>query len=67
MNELSLHQKEKAHLGPLPFGKILIKKSGKVILRVPSDSGKGDHTDFELIKGIQTNFYQELISAHPSK
>ena len=29
-------------------------------------SGEG-HVDFEVIKGIQTNFYQELISAHPTK
>ncbi len=29
-----------------------------------SDSGS---VDFEVIKGIPTNFYQELVSAHPSK
>jgi hypothetical protein len=41
-------------------------KSGKVIMRMPSEDGTS-HVDFELIKGIETNFYQELISAHPSK
>lgn len=66
MNEMSLHQKDKAPLGPLSIGKILVKKSGKVVLRVPSQTGD-DFTDFELIKGIETNFYQEVISAHPSK
>jgi hypothetical protein len=32
-----------------------------------NDSNHPNHVDFELIKGIQTNFYQELVSAHPSK
>lgn len=35
-------------------------------MRMPSEDGTS-HVDFELIKGIETNFYQELISAHPSK
>ena len=43
-------------------------KSGKVIFRMPSsDVQSNSHIDFELIKGIPTNFYQELVSAHPTR
>jgi hypothetical protein len=51
---------------PKPIGKVLVMKSGKVIFRMPSEDGNS-HVDFELIKGIETNFYQELVSAHPSQ
>ena len=30
-------------------------------------SEDGSHVDYELTKGIATNFYQELVSAHPSR
>jgi hypothetical protein len=40
-------------------------KSGKVVLRMTSEDGS--HIDYELTKGIATNFYQELVSAHPSR
>ena len=49
---------------PISLGKLLVMKSGKVVMRMTSGTG---HVDFEVIKGIPTNFYQELISAHPSK
>jgi hypothetical protein len=60
MDRLLLNQKE-----PTPIGKVLVMKSGKVVLRMPSSAGS--HVDFEIIKGIPTNFYQELVSAHPSR
>lgn len=37
-------------------------KSGKVVLRLEDPANKERTIDFELIKGIQTNFYQEVIS-----
>lgn len=67
MSNLSLSQKDKPHPEPTPLGKLLVLKSGKVILRVKSTDKEGEHIDFEVIKGIETNFYQEIVTAHPSK
>ena len=62
----SLKKDISAASAPKPIGKVLVMKSGKVIFRMPSEDGNS-HVDFELIKGIETNFYQELVSAHPSQ
>ena len=40
---------------PMPIGKILVMKSGKTVLRIGTKEGK--QVDYELIKGISTNFY----------
>ena len=67
MEQLSISESLKqSSCQPKRIGKVLVMKSGKVIMRMPSEDGTS-HVDFELIKGIETNFYQELISAHPSK
>lgn len=62
MDQISLTSKEPEQ-APLPFGKILVMKSGKVVLRV--QSSEQGHIDYILNKGIAPNFYQELVSAHP--
>ncbi len=54
MDKLSLVTKEPK---PVPFGKILVMKSGKVVLRVPSSEPENSHIDYILSKGIATNFY----------
>ena len=41
-------------------GKILVKKSGQVIMRIPQSDGT--HVDLELNEGITTNSYQELAA-----
>lgn len=42
---------------PTPIGKLLVLKSGKVVLRMASEADGNSHIDFEVIKGIPTNFY----------
>ena len=49
----------------MPFGKVLVMKSGKVVLRIPSS--ESGYIDLLLSKGIAPNFYQELVSAHHVK
>ena len=40
------------------IGKVVVKKSGAVFLRIQQESG---HVDLELESGIQPSFYQELV------
>ncbi len=46
-------------------GKILVKKSGQVIMRIPQSDGTS--VDFELNEGIQTCSYQELAALQKSQ
>ena len=41
-------------------GKILVKRSGQVIMRIPQ--ADGTHVDLELNEGVQTSSYQELAA-----
>ncbi len=57
MEQLSVSESLKQQPSqPKHIGKVLVMKSGKVIMRMPSEDGTS-HVDFELIKGIETNFY----------
>ena len=57
MEQLSVSESLKQQPSqPKHIGKLLVMKSGKVIMRMPSEDGTS-HVDFELIKGIETNFY----------
>ena len=46
---------------PPKVGKLRVMKSGRVIMRIQLP-GQEDFVDLELNKGIQTNFYQEIVS-----
>ena len=55
MDSLSLALSKNENAAPTKLGKLLVLKSGKVVLRMASKEGQ--HVDFEVIKGIETNFY----------
>ena len=60
----AINGKRQAHTGaqaPPKIGKIRVHKSGKVVMRIQLP-GQDSYVDLELNKGIQTNFYQELVS-----
>jgi hypothetical protein len=54
------------HEEPPRIGKLRFMKSGKVVLRVQLP-GQTEFVDLELNKGIQPNFYQELVSTDARK
>lgn len=41
------------------IGKLRVHKSGKVTMRLQVD---GKYVDFDLNRGIEANFYQEVVS-----
>ncbi|CDW74297.1 UNKNOWN [Stylonychia lemnae] len=61
IERLQLNDKNEEQTPP-KIGKIRVMKSGKVVLRMQDPINNDLYVDFELTKGIQTNFYQELIS-----
>eukprot|EP00347_Sterkiella_histriomuscorum_P015718 403355942 len=66
IENLNINSKDE-QVDPPKIGKIRIMKSGKVVLRMQDPNDQSQYIDFELIKGIQTNFYQELISVDVQK
>lgn len=48
------------------IGKLRVMKSGRVIMRIQLP-GQTEFVDLELSKGIQPNFYQELVATDASK
>lgn len=43
------------------IGKLRIHKSGKIVMRFQLP-GENEYVDFELNKGIESKFYQEIIA-----
>ena len=62
IDKLSLNDNDGTQQESPQIGKIRIMKSGRVVLRIEDPLNKEKSVDFELIKGIPTNFYQELVS-----
>ena len=52
---------EKKQPTPPTIGKLRLMKSGKVVMRIQLP-GQDDYVDLEMNRGIQPNFYQELVS-----
>lgn len=46
---------------PPVIGKLRLMKSGRVVMRIQLPGSK-DYLDLELNKGIQPNFFQELVA-----
>ena len=56
---------QKVEVEPPVIGKLRLMKSGKVVMRLQLP-GSSDFVDLEVNKGIQPNFYQELVSIDPT-
>jgi hypothetical protein len=57
IDRLSISGNSEEKEEPPRIGKIRVMKSGKVVLRMEDPLNKEKYVDFELIKGIPTNFY----------